>query len=232
MLARRWETSDKKTTPAVAGPELRIFEKDVHLRSRRVRQRAGDIESMRILLAERASANKARTASINQIHGLLVSAPEATRQDFRRFDGDKLAVTLARTRPAPGTTPELIARASAKRLTQRHHALTADIAHIVMQPSDNEERQWILHAETVPELRHAPKQLLDPQSQVKRLTPPGPTNSPTTMSTIPQRIWRRNSAKMPAITRITAMIQRIVAMVLLHFIQRRRAVHPWRFSIC
>jgi hypothetical protein len=37
---------------------------------------------------------------------------------------------------------------------------------------------------------------------------------------------------MPAMTRITAMIQRIVAMVLLHFIQRRRAVHPWRFSIC
>jgi hypothetical protein len=226
MLARRWETSNKKITPAVAGTALRIFEKDVHLRSRRVRQRDGDIESMRILLAERASANKARTASINQIHALLVSAPEATRQDYRRFDGDKLAVTLARTRPAPGTTPELIARASAKRVAQRHHALTADIAHIVMQRSDNEERQWILHAETVPELRHAPKRLLDPQSQLKRLTPPGPTNSPTTMSTIPQRIWRRNRATMPAITRITAMIQRIVAMVLLHFIQRRRAVRP------
>ncbi len=134
--------------------------------------------------------------------------------------------SLSRARPAPGTTPEVIARASAKRLAQRHQALTADIAHIVMQRSDNEERQWILHAETVPELRHAPKRLLDPQSQVKRLTPPGPTNSPTTMSTIPQRIWRRNSAKMPAITRITAMIQRIVAMVLLHFIQRRRAVRP------
>ena len=38
----------------------------------------------------------------------MVSAPEAIRQDYRRFDGDKLAITLA----------------------QRHHALTADIAHI------------------------------------------------------------------------------------------------------
>ncbi|WP_166788489.1 transposase [Cryobacterium sp. TMS1-13-1] len=82
------------------------------------------------MLAERSSASKARTASINQIHALLVSAPEAVRQDFRRFDGDKLAVALARTRPALGTTPELIARASAKRLAQRHQALTADIAHI------------------------------------------------------------------------------------------------------
>ncbi len=226
MLARRWETSDKETTLAVAGTELRIFGRDVHLRSCRVRQRNGDVESMLILLAERSSASKARTASINQIHALLVRAPEAVRQDFRRFDGAKLAVTLARTRPAPGTTPKVIARASAKRLAQRRQALTADIAHIVLPRSDNEERQWILHAETVPELRHAPKRLLDPQSQVKRLTPPGPTNSPTTMSTIPQRIWRRNNAKMPAITRITAMIQRIVAMVLLHFIQRRRAVRP------
>jgi len=94
------------------------------------KQRDGEVKSMRILLAERSSATKARTASINQIHALLVSAPEAVRQDFRRFDGDKLAVTLARTRPAPGTTPELVARASAKRLAQRHQALTADIAHI------------------------------------------------------------------------------------------------------
>ncbi|TFD81039.1 hypothetical protein E3T54_02355 [Cryobacterium sp. Sr8] len=85
---------------------------------------------MRILLAERSSATKARTASINQIHCLLVSAPEAVRQDYRRFDGDKLAITLAHTRPTQGTTPQLVVRASAKRLAQRHQALTADIAHI------------------------------------------------------------------------------------------------------
>ena len=97
------------------------------------KQRDGDVESIRILLAERSSATKARTASINQIHCLLVSAPEAVRQDFRRFDGDKLAVALARTRPAPGTTPELVARASAKRLAQRHQTLTADITYIDQQ---------------------------------------------------------------------------------------------------
>lgn len=57
-----------------------------------------------------------------------------------------------------------------------------------------------------------------PRSQVKRLTPPGPTSSPTTMSTTPQRIRRRKIATMPDITRITAMIQRSVAMVLLHFV--------------
>ncbi|WP_370449049.1 transposase [Cryobacterium sp. Hb1] len=111
----------------------RNFRRGYPFRSRRVRQCDGDVESIRILLAERSSATKARTASINQIHGLLVSAPEAVRQNFRRFDGAKLAVTLARTRPAPGTNPEVIARASAKRLAQRHQALTADIAHINQQ---------------------------------------------------------------------------------------------------
>ena len=98
--------------------------------------------------------------------------------------------------------------------------------------TDIDEHPWIFHAGTVSKLRRALKRLLDPRSQEKRLTPPGPTSSPTTMSTIPQRIWRRNSATMPAITRITAIIQRIVAMVLLHFVKRRRAVRPQRFSVC
>ena len=105
------------------------------------KQRDGDVESMRVLLAERSSATKARTASINQIHALLVSAPEVIRQDFRRYDGNKLTVALARTRPTPGTTPELIVRASAKRLAQRHQVLTADIALIDSQLGQLASRQ-------------------------------------------------------------------------------------------
>jgi transposase len=91
------------------------------------------VESLRILLAERSSATKARPASINQIHSLLVSAPDDVRQSFRRQDGDKLAVVLARTRRASGTTAELVIRASLKRLGQRHHALSDDIALIDQQ---------------------------------------------------------------------------------------------------
>lgn len=105
------------------------------------KQRDGDVESMRVLLAERSSATKARTASINQIHALLVSAPEAIRQDFRRYDGNKLTVVLSRTRPTPGTTPELILRASAKRLALRHQVLTADIALIDSQLGQLASRQ-------------------------------------------------------------------------------------------
>ncbi|TFD51021.1 IS110 family transposase [Cryobacterium frigoriphilum] len=105
------------------------------------KQRDGDVESMRVLLAERSSTTKARTASINQIHALLVSAPEAIRHDFRRYDGNKLTVALARTRPTPGTTPELIVRASAKRLAQCHQVPAADIALIDSQLGQLASRQ-------------------------------------------------------------------------------------------
>ena len=48
--------------------------------------------------------------------------------------------------------------------------------------------------------------------QVKMLTPPGPTSSPTMISTMPQSICPRKIAKMPAITRTTARIQSRVTM--------------------
>lgn len=105
------------------------------------KQRDGDVESMRVLLAERSSAVKARTASINQIHCLLVSAPEEIRQDFRRYDGDKLVSALARTRPPAGTGVVSMIRASAKRLAHRHQALAADITHIDHQLSALTSRQ-------------------------------------------------------------------------------------------
>src|SRR5664279_577895 len=47
------------------------------------------------------------------------------------------------------------------------------------------------------------------------------------MSTMPQISWRRKIATMPEITRIAAMIQRSVAMVLLHFVKFRR---PYAYS--
>src|SRR6266536_4567066 len=42
--------------------------------------------------------------------------------------------------------------------------------------------------------------------QVKRLTPPGPTSRPTMIRTMPQRIWARSRATMPATTSTTARI--------------------------
>src|SRR5674476_314277 len=48
--------------------------------------------------------------------------------------------------------------------------------------------------------------------QWKMLTPPGPTSRPTTMRTMPHTSCCRMIAKMPEITRIAAIIHRIVAI--------------------
>src|SRR5450759_3952399 len=51
--------------------------------------------------------------------------------------------------------------------------------------------------------------------QWKMLTPPGPTSRPTTMRTMPHNSCFRMIAKMPEITRIAAIIHRIVAIYFL-----------------
>ena len=94
----------------------------------------GVVESMRILLSERRSAVKTKTQAMNQIHALLVTAPESVRNVFRRLGGNRLITTLARTRPGTGgTAPEQIARQSLKRLAVRHVAMDADIRLIDRQ---------------------------------------------------------------------------------------------------
>src|SRR5207247_400594 len=52
--------------------------------------------------------------------------------------------------------------------------------------------------------------LLSRTGQQKMLNPPGPMISPTTMSTIPATTPPRTRVTIPAITKIAAMIQRIV----------------------
>ncbi|VEH42550.1 Transposase IS116/IS110/IS902 family [Kocuria rosea] len=91
------------------------------------KQRDGQVESLRILLAERTSATKARTAVLNQVHALLITAPGTVRTDFHRYRGQKLMDVLARTRPGPGDDPDQVARASLKRLAARHRVLTEEI---------------------------------------------------------------------------------------------------------
>lgn len=89
----------------------------------------GGVESMRILLGERRSAAKARAQAMNQIHALLITAPELVRQAFRALTGQRLVTTLAKTRPGPGGSvdPETVARQTLKRLAIRHLSMQAEI---------------------------------------------------------------------------------------------------------
>jgi transposase len=84
---------------------------------------------MRILISERRSAAKARAQTLNQIHALLITAPDPVRTAYRDLTRVKLVNTLARTRPsaADELVPELVARLALKRLATRYLTLQAEI---------------------------------------------------------------------------------------------------------
>lgn len=88
----------------------------------------GLVESLRVLRTSRSSALSARTATINQIKGMLVAAPEQLRARYRALSNTKLIAALAASRP--GATPVTTAEATAyslRLLARRWQALTEQI---------------------------------------------------------------------------------------------------------
>lgn len=61
----------------------------------------GRREDLRLLLLERRGAMQARTAALNQLHALLVTAPDQLRARLGALSGDRLAAAAARLRPSP-----------------------------------------------------------------------------------------------------------------------------------
>lgn len=96
--------------------------------------KAGDgaVEAMRILITERRSAMKSKIQTLNQIHALLVTAPEVVRNAYRALTGAKLLVALARSRPSGGEEPDpaQVARQTLKRLAHRHAMLDEEVTTI------------------------------------------------------------------------------------------------------
>jgi transposase len=67
----------------------------------------GQRETLRLLLLERRSATAARTAALNQLQALLVSAPPGLRERLAGRSGEQLARACRRLRPRasePGTS--------------------------------------------------------------------------------------------------------------------------------
>lgn len=91
----------------------------------------GPVEQIRVLMAERRGAMKARVAAYRQATSLLITAPDHVRTHFTGLDGDRLIDTLAATRPGPAVDSVSAATGQAlRRLARRHQALTAEIADI------------------------------------------------------------------------------------------------------
>jgi transposase len=91
--------------------------------------RTGPVEAVRALRTARAGAVKARTAALNQLHGLLTTAPEALRAALATLPAAKL-VNACAALPVDDTDPANPASATAaalRAIAGRVQALTAEI---------------------------------------------------------------------------------------------------------
>ncbi|MDP9821955.1 transposase [Nocardioides massiliensis] len=85
-----------------------------------------DTEALRAVHNARRSAVKARTAAMNQIHHMLITAPTAVREKYRPLKEKALVTALATCRPTASKDPTTSAVLSALRmLAKRHQFLTA-----------------------------------------------------------------------------------------------------------
>ncbi|SDS58943.1 Transposase [Streptomyces sp. TLI_053] len=95
------------------------------------KSRDGVVEAVRVLRVTRRSAVKARTQAMNQIRGLLVSAPAMLRERLAGLDRSVLIRTCARLRSGSDLSAPLAAtKAALRRLARRHQALDDEIAEL------------------------------------------------------------------------------------------------------
>lgn len=90
----------------------------------------GPVECLRMLVVARRSATKARTQAANQIHSLVVTAPEQVK---RQLDGLTLKAKVrvcARLRPGGAQTTVAYAKKALRHLARRYRALDTEIAQL------------------------------------------------------------------------------------------------------
>ena len=89
----------------------------------------GTVEAIRNLRVARRSAMKARTQAINQVHNLIVTAPEKLRESLRALSGAALITACAALRPDLTRTgePAQAVKAALRSLARRHQRLSDEI---------------------------------------------------------------------------------------------------------
>ena len=87
----------------------------------------GPVECLRMLLVARRSATKARTQAANQIHSLVVTAPEEVKHQLRDMTLKAKVRVCVRWRPGPEQTTTAYAKMALRHLARRYRALDAEI---------------------------------------------------------------------------------------------------------
>jgi transposase len=94
----------------------------------------GPIEMLRTLQAARRSAIKARTQAANQLHALVVTAPDSLRTRLRRLSRPRLVATAVAFRPRlPLTSTIAATQLALKSLAVRHQQMTAEVEALEAQ---------------------------------------------------------------------------------------------------
>lgn len=88
----------------------------------------GGVESIRMLRVARSSAMKARTQAANQLHAIVVTAPEALRARLRHLSTVALVDHASRFRPGTNLgDPHAAAKLALRTLARRWQQLSAEV---------------------------------------------------------------------------------------------------------
>ena len=90
----------------------------------------GPIEGIRMLRVARRSAIKARTQAINQLHALVVTAPDQVKHQLQGLSAKASVKTCAGFRPGTDRTTTAYAKKALRILARRYQALTAEIKEL------------------------------------------------------------------------------------------------------
>jgi transposase len=87
----------------------------------------GTVEMLRVLRVARRSAIRARSQAANQLHSLLVTAPDPLRQQLRGLPLARLVQVAATFRPGSLTGPLAATKFTLRELARRYQLLTAEL---------------------------------------------------------------------------------------------------------
>ena len=90
----------------------------------------GPVEAIRMLSVARRSAIKARTQAINQIHALVVTAPDQVKHHLTGLSPKARVKVCAAFRPGTAHTTTRYAKQALRVLARRYQALTAEIKEL------------------------------------------------------------------------------------------------------
>ncbi len=102
--------------------------------------RDGNVESMRVLRVARASARKGRTQALNQMRGLISTAPEPIRAELRGLNVFRLLERASTYRPGSKRDIVSLTKFSLRMLARRALTLEEEISEIdaILEPLVNE----------------------------------------------------------------------------------------------